>query len=254
LSAYLDGMLDEADARAFEAVLEGDPAVGRRIAEMARNDRALRQHFQQAARRPVPDAINAMLESAPRQERSWWSGLAEGLTAWSAMPAALQATAAAAVLAVVGIGGLAVLHSGAWSNGSSTEAALVRALPSTSAEVSRFLDRQPSGEVFSLGDAGRAVVDMSFEHVDGRYCRQYRLALGDASSSFAAVACRSGSSSWREVLMQRIDAPIGESGMFHAASGQESSVLDGYILEHAAGDILVGESEAELIERNWSKP
>jgi hypothetical protein len=253
LSAYLDGMLDEADTKALEAALDEDPVLGRRLARMARNDRALKQHFKASARRPVPEAITAMLEPAPRQARSWWSALAERLTSWPAMPVPLQAAGVMAALAVVGIGVLAMLNTGAPSNDSPGEAALVRVLPSTSGEVSRFLDRQRSGEVFSLGDDGRAVVDMSFQHSDGRFCRQYRVALGDAPSSFAAVACRSGSE-WREVLMQRIDTPIGESGMFHAASGQESSVLDGYILEHAAGDIMVGESEAELIERNWSKP
>lgn len=253
LSAYLDGMLGEADVRALEAALESDPAVGRRLAEMARNDRALKQHFQHTARRPVPDAISAMLEPAPRPARSWWPVLSERLASWRAMPAFLQATGAVAVVAVLGIGVFAMLNSGVSPNGSSGAAALVRALPSTSTEVSRFLDGQPSGEVVSLRDAGRAVVDMSFEHSDGRYCRQYRVALADETTSLAAIACRSGSH-WREVLVQRIDAPVGESGVFHAASGQASSVLDGYILEQAVGDIMVGEPEAELIERNWSKP
>lgn len=253
LSAYLDGMLEDADAGALEAALESNPAAGRRLAEMARNDRALRQHFREAARRPAPPAISAMLEPSPEKERSRWSGLVGRLTSWSVIPPPLQAAGAVAVLAGVGIAVLVMLNPGASFNGSTGEAALVRALPSTSPEVSRFLDRQASGEVLSLGDAGRAVVDMSFEHVDGRYCRQYRVALGDASASFAAVACRSGSD-WQEVLLQRVDGPVGESGLFHAASGQASSVLDGYILENAAGDIMVGESEAELIERNWSKP
>lgn len=253
LSAYLDGMLEQADARALEAALEDDPGAGRRLARMARNDRALKQHAQEAARRPVPDAINAMLEPAQRQARSRWSGLAERLTSWSAVPAPLPAAGAVAVLAMVGIGVLAMLNHGASSNGSPGQAALIRALPSTSSEISFHLDRQPSGEVFSLGDAGRAVVDMSFEHADGPYCRQYRAALGEAGPSIAAVACRSGNA-WQEVLVQRVDGPIGESGMFHAAGGQESSVLDGYILDHAAGDIMVGESEADLIERNWSNP
>ncbi|WP_376691782.1 anti-sigma factor family protein [Wenzhouxiangella sp. EGI_FJ10409] len=253
LSAYLDGMLDGADARALEAALESDPGLGRRLAAMARNDRALRQHFREAARRPAPPAISAMLEPAPRKERSRWSALARRLTSWNVIPVPLQAIGAVAVLAGVGIAVLLMLNPGASFNGSTGEPALVRALPSTSPEVSRFLDRQASGEVLSLGDAGRAVVDMSFEHVDGRYCRQYRVALGDAPSSFAAIACRSGGD-WQEMLMQRVDGPVGESGLFHAASGQASSVLDGYILENAAGDIMVGESEAELIERNWSKP
>lgn len=256
LSAYLDGMLEETDARALEAELEKDPAAGRRLAEMARNDRALRQHFQAAARRPVPDGISAMLEPAaePRSgARSWFSGLAERLTSWSAMPAPLQAVGAVAVLAVVGIGVLAMLGPGTGFNGSVGEAALVRALPSTNPGVSRFLDAQPSGEVQSLDGSARAVVDMSFEHADGRYCRQYRVSIGDTASSFAAIACRSGSD-WQEVLMQRVDGAVGESGMFHAASGQASSLLDGYILDNADGDIIVGESEAGLIERNWSRP
>lgn len=254
LSAYLDGMLEQADARALEAELEKDPAAGRRLAEMARNDRALRQHLQAAARRPVPDAISDMLEPAPRSgTRSWLSGLGARLTSWSAMPAPFQAVGAVAVLAVVGIGVLAMLGPGTGFNGSAAEAALVRALPSTNPGVSRFLDVQPSGEVLSLDGSARAVVDMSFEHTDGRYCRQYRVSIGDTASSFAAIACRSGSG-WQEVLMQRVDGSIGDSGMFHAASGQSSSVLDGYILGNAAGDIMVGEPEAELIERNWSRP
>lgn len=253
LSAYLDGMLEDADARALEAALEGNPALVRRLVAMARNDRALRQHFRDAARRTAPAAITAMLEPTPQKERSRWSEMVGRLVSWSVVPPPLQAAGAVAVLAGVGIAVLVMLNPGASFNGSTGEVALVRALPSTSPEVSRFLDRQASGEVLSLGDAGRAVVDMSFEHDDGRYCRQYRVALGDAPSSFAAIACRSGGD-WQEVLLQRVDGALGESGLFRAASGQTSSVLDGYILENAAGDIMVGESEAELIERNWSKP
>ncbi|RFF29958.1 DVU3141 family protein [Wenzhouxiangella sediminis] len=254
LSAYLDGMIDEAEARALEAELENDPAAGRRVAEMARNDRALRHHFQAAARRPVPGAISDMLEPAHRPEKgSWFSGLAERLTSWGTVPPPLQAVGAVAVLAVVGIGVLAMLGPGTVFNGSVGETSLVRALPSTNPGVSRFLDAQPSGEVLSLDDSARAVVDMSFEHADGRYCRQYRVALSDAPSAIAAIACRSGSD-WQEVLMQRIDGAVGESGMFHAASGQASSLLDGYIVDNADGDIIVGESEAELIKRNWSRP
>lgn len=252
LSAYLDGMLDEADVRALEAALENDPGAGLRLVRMARNDRSLKQHFREAARRPVPEAISAMLEPAPRQERSWWSGLAERLTSWSATPAPLQAMGAVAVLAVVGIGVLTMFDPGAPFNGAPRQAAVVRALPSTSSEVSRFLDEQPSGEALSLDGSGRALVDMSFQHADGRYCRQYRVVLGEASSSIAAIACRSGSE-WQEVLIQRVDNPIAESGMFQTASGQGSSIIDGYIREYAEGDIMVGKSEAELIERNWSK-
>lgn len=253
LSAYLDATLDEADAGALEQALERDPHSARRLAAMIRNDRLLRQHFHAAARRPVPESISALLEPSPRSGRSWWSALVERLPQWSGAPAPLRVAGAVAVVAVVGLGLLAVFNQGEWSNGSREGPALVQALPSTNADISRFLDRQPSGRAVTLKEGFSGVVDMSFKHVDGRYCRQYRVALGEKQPSFAAIACRSGND-WQEVLMQRLDTPMAESGMFHAASGQASSLLDGYILEHKSGDIMVGDPEAELIESGWSRP
>jgi hypothetical protein len=251
LSAYLDGMLDESGVRTLEAALERDPSVGRRLAEMARNDRALRQHFQAMGRRPVPRSISDLLESAPARTHSWWSGIVQGLSAWRPLSSPLKAAGALAMVAVVGIGVVAMLQTG--QGGVSEDNVLVQVLPSNSAEVSRVLDGQPSGEGIALDGVGRLVVDMSFEHSDGRFCRQYRAGLDRESSSLGVVACRVGRD-WREVLIQQIEAPIGESGMFRAASGQASSVLDDYIVEKAAGGIIVGDSEAELIERNWSRP
>lgn len=256
LSAYLDATLDEANVDALEQALERDPHAAKRLARMIRNDRLLRQHFHTAARRPVPESISALLEPSARPDGSWWSAVAGRLSEWSRAPASLRVAggvAVAAVVAVIGLGLLAVIDQGGWSGGAQESSVLVRALPSTSTDVSRFLDRRLSGRAVALGEKARGVVDMSFEHSDGRYCRQYRVALGERQPSFAAIACRSGDD-WEEVLMQRIDAPITESGMFRTASGQASSVLDGYILEHKRGDIMVGDSEAELIESGWSKP
>ncbi|HSH27808.1 MAG TPA: DVU3141 family protein [Wenzhouxiangella sp.] len=253
LSAYLDATLEAPDADALERALERDPRSARCLARMIRNDRRLRQHFHAAARRPVPESISALLEPSPRPGRSWWTALAGRLPQWSGAPVPWRVAGAVALVAVVGLGLLVVLDQGEWSNASRKGPALVQVLPSTSADISDFLDRQPSGRAVTLKDDLRGVVDMSFKHVDGRHCRQYRVALGDRQPAFAAIACRSGND-WQEVLMQRLDTPIAESGMFHAASGQASSLLDGYILEHKSGDIMVGDPEAQLIESGWSKP
>ncbi|NBB93439.1 MAG: hypothetical protein GVY32_09765 [Gammaproteobacteria bacterium] len=253
ISAYLDGALDEGEARMVERAAEDDPRLARRLAQMVRNDRMLRRHFQSLAREPVPEAINALLEPSPEIARPWWRKLATSASGWAALPAPLQMAGAVAALAVVGIGVWTFLEQGLGPSAGRHDSVVARALPSTNADLSGLLDRQASGEAVAFGDGALAIVDMSFEHAQGRYCRQYRVAPGAESPSFAAVACRFDGN-WHEVLVERIDAAIGESGHFHAASGPGSALIDGYILEHMSGDVIVGDSEASLIREDWSKP
>lgn len=253
ISAYLDGALDEPEAGAVERAADEDPGLARRLARMVRNDRMLRRHFQTLALEPVPESISALLEPPASKERSWWQELAARASGWVALPAPVPVVGAVAALAVVGIGVWTFIDQGFGPGAERHDSALARALPSTNPELSRLLDRQPSGETVSFSHDALAIIDMSFEHAEGRYCRQYRVAPGGQSSSFAAVACRIDGG-WQEVLVQRIDAAIVDPGHFRAASGPESALVDGYILEYMSGDIIVGGAEASLIERNWSKP
>jgi len=253
LSAYLDGMLDGDDMRAVEHAMEKDPQSTRRLARMIRNDRLLRARFHAVSRRPVPEPISALLEPAAEPDHSWWTSLVGDVFRGGALPGLARLAGITAVVAVLGIGVMTLPDRGTGPNEGRTDTSVADALPSTNPELSRLLDRQPSGELVTFGNGTLARIELSFEHAEGRYCRQYRVAHQGESTSFAVVACRLGTD-WQEVLVQRIDAPLADSGQFHAASGPDSSVLDSYIVEHMAGDIMVGDSEVELIRRDWSKP
>jgi len=254
LSAYLDGMLDDAQARSLEETLETDRHATRRLAAMIRNDRMLRHGFQTAARRPVPRAITELLETAPGAERTRRSGLAEWLSGWAGVPTPARFAGAMALVVAVGFGALIGFNQGPQSNAWPDASGTVQALPSASQEVSRFLDREPSGRPVALYGNARGMVDLSFEHADGGYCRQYRVTLADYAASYAGIACRV-ERRWQEVLVKRIDGSlVDESGLFRAASGRASPVIDDYILDNISGDILVGAAEAALIEHGWSEP
>lgn len=253
LSAWLDSALDEADSRRVEQALEEDPRLNRRLARMMRNDRRLRRHFQSEVARPVPQDIAAMLEPASEPTAPGSISVFERLRNWVAPSSPLQLASALAVVAAVGVGVVVMTDGTGPGDAPQPDATLAWATPSTDAALQDFLDSQPSGRPEVVGDDMRGIVDLSFEHADGRYCRQYRVALSERRGGVAGIACRTDSG-WQAELVQRVDAPVGGTDMFHAAGGQVASAVDYYIVDNMAGDVLVGDSELEVIERNWRQP
>lgn len=253
LSAYLDCALDEPDAEAVERAMSEDPELLRRVAVMMRQQRLLRQHFNAQLQRPVPQPITEMLESSPRVDGSWWSALGERVARWSAAATPVRAMAAAMVVAVVVVGSAALIKGPGADNAVPGDSVLVQAWTAASADAGGFLDEQPSGSVVPLGEGLKGIIDLSFQHHDGRFCRQYRFARSGGSSGVSGVACRSGGA-WKSVIVQRTGAPFSESGAFRAAGGSGALAVDRYITDRMSGDVLVGDDEAELIERDWARP
>lgn len=250
LSAWLDSALDDAESRAVECALEDDPQLNRRLAQMMQNDRGIRRYYRDAAAaRPVPKSIAGLLEPAPESADSGLS-LIKRFRDWFPASSPLRLATAFALTAGIGVAVAVLVNDFATGPALSPESTMALAMPSANPELQRFLDSQPSGRTVAIGDQLDGVVDLSFEHVEGGICRQYRVGLPEGSQGFAVIACRNGDG-WQEVLAQRINASVVGTDMFRAAGGQAASAIDRYIVDNMVGDIFVGDEEAEILNRDW---
>ena len=99
LSAFLDGELPEAEARAIETALADDPALQAELEALMAVDAAIQGEFAAQLDEPVPMGLAAAIKDAPLPESP--ANLTSAPTGFGWMSAA----AAALMLAVGGVGG-----------------------------------------------------------------------------------------------------------------------------------------------------
>ncbi|MEM7720139.1 MAG: anti-sigma factor [Pseudomonadota bacterium] len=95
LSAFLDGELSEADARAVEAALAEDPSLQAALEALMTADTAAQDAFDMMLNEPVPAALAATVRDAPEA----------GVANIAAPPEGSKWWAAAAVVLALGLGG-----------------------------------------------------------------------------------------------------------------------------------------------------
>jgi hypothetical protein len=151
---------------------------------------------------------------------------------------------AAALMAVVGMG------AAMWSLQSDSGSGFV------AAPLALALEKTPSARTAGLElpgyGPGLFKADLSFQHVDGRYCRQYELSF-ESGSGFAGYACGAGSGRWRiekeaEVTPTKADVP----GVIRPA-GENPGVkaIDDAVGNVIRGDAIEPDKELALIRRGW---
>lgn len=253
LMELADGRLAEPRRRAVEAEVTKDPELQERLEAFRATGTALAHLFDPVMEASLPSALletvrGAVPTPAPRVlhliagtepvkgrqrvDRAAVNGWRFSGMAW-----------AAGLVAAVSLG------AAVWAlqpNGASNLAA---------ASLASALETTRSGQTAGVSlpghGPGSLKLELSFLHVDGRYCRQYAMSL-ESGTGFAGYACRVGTG-WHvekeaEIAPSKVDLPgvIRPAGPSPAAKAIEDAV--GNVIR---GDPLEPDSELALIGRGW---
>lgn len=242
--AYLDGeLVDEARAR-IDAAIAADPALADRLTCDLCLQARVRDAFADALDEPVPAHLQAMLAAAPASQTSAVHAAATQETAsvvtfpqrnaGRRAPPAWLGYAAAAVLAVVAIGG-------AWQRMQSPVRMRDGELVAGGA-LSRGLD----AVLASSPDAASNVsIGLTFRARDGRICRSFSYRDDTALSG---LACRS-KDAWRLSALERID--IANEGEWRQASSTMTPAVQAAIDAALAGDAFDAVQERGARDAGW---
>jgi anti-sigma factor RsiW len=264
LTAFIDGVLDEATRRAVEDALRADDSLAARVARLRlqRGERHGRsEQGEQSERGERNERFSA--QSTPRQRR------AATVVQLAAVRASRVASAAAAKKARQ--------RSWGWQEWSALAAVLVLGVAAGKFGLARW---QPSwlgepappsavisrdGQLLAQGrlawalsqQMGGAVpvenevrVGLSFLSNEGGYCRTFTLAGG--SQDLSGVACRA-SDEWRvPVLVQNV-RPMPQMGNYRAQSAEMPTAILEAIDQRIVGGMLDARAELEALRRGWQR-
>ncbi|MBX3711984.1 MAG: hypothetical protein KF800_08510 [Lysobacter sp.] len=242
--AYLDGELDD-DARARVAVaISTDPALADRLARDLRLQARVRDAFADVLEEPVPGHLHAMLAvaAAPQASADPPSQspgdtnivVLQSRSTHRRIPPAWLGYAAAAVLAVVAIGG-------AWQHLQSPVRMRGGELVAGGA-LARGLDHALAS---APETASTVSIGLTFRARDGRVCRSFRY-RGDAALS--GLACRDDDA-WRLSALDRIDAA--SEGEWRQASSAMTPAVQAAVDAALVGDAFDAEAERASRASGW---
>ncbi len=231
LSAYLDGALDDADAKAFEAELSADNALAAQLADMCATDAALRAAFDAPMHEAVPDRFTALLGEAPTAEVIDFAAAKAKRQRPELITPRRNWQSYAALAATLVMGVIFLGQPGIGPRPDQVQVALKHAL-----------DSAASGQQVALAGGKTVAIRLSFAAKDGRYCREY------ASGGQAGIACR-GDDGWKVEAVAKDDTPTGNDGGYATAGGGEA--LDAAYARLGAGDPLDAAREQALISQKW---
>jgi hypothetical protein len=261
LMRLADGTLADPQRSAVEAEVSVRPDLQEQYEAYRATGKALAQLFGPIADAPVPERLLATIQNgaggsstllhraasmppnAPTiasRARDWLAGLLQ--PEWSLSPMA----GAAALTCVVAISAAIML---------TEPPTFVGEAPRALADA---LEKIPSDEkkktVIALegADSASFLVDFSFQHRDGRYCRQYYLGL-DGTRALVGFACSAGNGQWHVEMdgasPVRTASKVGD---IRPSEGPPSAV-DAAVEEVMVGDSLLVERENALIEQGWPR-
>lgn len=263
LIAYLDGELDAEGFAAVEAALAADPALARRLDQLADCDQRVRRSYQAVLEAPVPPALIAAVLNAPdprarpaasapqrRRDPAPAGGFERLMDAlWSALSG--RGAMALASVALLALGTLL-----AWTLQGPADGGWALRAGGPVAEPSLLvaLETAPSGrEVEAAGRQFQLLA--SFERNDGGFCREFN-ASGKASDAadHLGVACRLPTGGWEVAVLATEERPADPAhGGYRTASERQFEVVDAWRLAQTRGTPLSPEQERMLIERGWHR-
>jgi len=262
LSAWLDRALDTDDMIAVTSALEQQPELQQRLTAMLCNDRMLQQHYSRMAQQPVPAALQTLLQAdssdqletecatepvADNNQSSWHERLFSLLGDLLPRPV----LAALAVLGALGLGLMLGQQSAPTDPPGSMQPTLLMTTLQPGHPVHKLLESIPAGDYRQLDQHTDAVVDLTFQHSNGDFCRQFRVYDLASARGNIAIACRQ-QSGWQLRLAQASNAPLHAGDQYQAASGPDTTLIDRFIMDHIRGDVLLGAAEQQLMKGDWS--
>ncbi|RLQ20170.1 hypothetical protein DWB85_19080 [Seongchinamella sediminis] len=221
LSQYLDGELDAIAARQLEQRLAAEPQLQATLDDMSGVEGRIKRAFAGTDR--APEAIAAMLRPASN---------VVGFPSRKRRPAWQYAVAASLVAAV------GALLAPQWQQNTPASPTLADLLESTPAMAEEWQ---------TLADGSSARPVLSFQSIDGSWCREYLVNI--AGEGQRGVACREAGQ-WTTRVVAAAELPGSASEFRPAGAGDADAVAD-FLAEHAAGIALGAADEQALIDSHW---
>lgn len=255
LSAYLDGVLDEKEAREIEARLKGEPALAARLEALRAGDTAFRKDAESLDEAPMSEGLTSLLDrlkksagEAPPDASSDAPSNVVALPFWRRAARALEShraiAASAALLGAFAIA-QAVLSDRApqgWSGDGRIAA---------SSDIGAALDTQLSGDTATFDGGARFSPRLSYRSGSGAFCRVFELSHPERTTQ--NVACKDDAG-WR--IAFSVAAPAGtetSAGEYETASSKTNETLDRYLDAAMSGAPLTRDGEAAAVEQEWKE-
>ncbi len=235
ITAFLDGQMNDEDARSFEDAMEQDPDLAKEVARLAGNDQLLRTAFDAPMHATVDDALLARMglgepkgadvipfpatRAANDNSNSWrkWQ--------WP-LGGAIAASLALMLVTQVGQG------------------------PASQEALSIALDATPSSSTVRMADGRSITPKISFASADGRFCREFLQTSAEKSET--GIACRSDGR-WSIEALAKGGAALPGSEEIVTASGEDTSKLDAAYQRLGASDPFDAAKERALIAKRWAE-
>ncbi len=248
LMAYVDGELDAAAARAFEARLAGDAEFGRMVEREHALRRRLASAYQPVLEEPIPASLSALLAgTAVAPATSSVIDLDKARSARAATralrrPASLEWAELAAAVVLATALGFVIGRQGSW------DAPLLASGADDTWRARGALDAALTRRLAAESGDGPIRVGLSFAARDGGYCRAFAVAGPRAS---AGLAC-GGADGWRIVALAPTEPAPSSASFRTAASAWPASVIQA-IDALKTGDMLDAAAEQQARDRGWRR-
>jgi len=233
LSAFLDAELPENEMEFIREQMSKDETLTNRLAELARVDEQIAQHYSAIDKRPLPEAITRLLDSASVATPP---ATIIPFPLWKKIQRGLQQHAAVAACTALVLGfGLAQLLPGSRNSSSGEWNAIAAAL-----------DTAASGTEQALANDKRIKPRLTFVNEQGLFCRQF--IVSDSNTSTETIACRV-SDKWQPNIT------VYTQGVAHGDDYQ-TATNGAFLLDHALDNMMQGnafdaQAESHIIQRGW---
>jgi hypothetical protein len=240
LVAFVDGELDAAQREMVGAILERDPALQRRAAEMRLSCDLLREAFPLQPPDRVPERIDATARrlAGACAQHSRHAGRESRFPRKHAVAAGLLVCAAVSAAYF------------AWQRAEPTRqmaTALAQIDPDN--PLYALLESTPSALAIHVPQEDavlRAI--LTFRAEDGRFCREFEILASSGAST--GVACRDDGK-WRtEVLLSAAAAPP-SSQYYTPAAGSDDPAIAEAVEKLMQGEPMSAREEAEVLTHGW---
>jgi len=221
ISRYLDGELDSLAARRLEKRFAAEPELAATLARLTEQDERIRSALNSADK--VPAHVYAMLKPQTN---------VVALPRSATRPAWQYAVAASLVAAV------ALVLMPSWQQAPGNDTLLANVLESAPSMPEGWLELEDGSQVRPV---------LSFEDVDGQWCREYL--LSNESQSQRGVACRQDGE-WQTLVIADAQIP-GDNGDYRPAGSGDTDAVAQFLAERAQGIALSADEEAERLATNW---
>ncbi|MCF6217193.1 MAG: hypothetical protein L3J62_01405 [Gammaproteobacteria bacterium] len=243
LIAFLDNELSNEQMTWVEQAINEDGALAARAESLALADDLASQAYQHAMHEPTPQRlIDAVWKKGAEQPRTNVVNLASRRRFSGLLPLATAASLALVVGAILGpqltsddIGTHQLAQTG-------------QSNPSSQSALYIALEKTPSLQHFEVENGHTILPVMSFQAVDGRYCREFQ--VNKESSVSVGVACKQDGTWNTEILLAADHHPVDHQN-YQPASGYSQITLDAVLDDLWSGIAFDQTEEQALIQKAW---